>query len=80
MTVHMSNLTVHMSNMAGVLKEGSSYPSRINHHVIEIKFDRFLNVREIRSGNQEWTLQRYWQHWAHKTQDEEIHGPCQRPG
>ena len=29
-----------------------------------------INVRENRSGNQEWTIQRNWQHWEHKTQDE----------
>ena len=23
--------------------------------------------------NQEWTIQRLWQHWAHKTQDEDKH-------
>ena len=28
-----------------------------------------INVRENRSGNQEWTIQRHWQHWVHKTQD-----------
>ena len=28
-----------------------------------------INVREKRSGNQEWTIQRNWQHWVHKTQD-----------
>jgi hypothetical protein len=22
-------------------------------------------------GNQEWTIQRNWQHWVHKTQDED---------
>jgi len=21
--------------------------------------------------NQEWTIQRHWQHWVHKTQDED---------
>ena len=26
-------------------------------------------VREIRRGNQEWTIQRNWQHWVHKTHD-----------
>jgi hypothetical protein len=26
-------------------------------------------VRENRNGNQEWTIQRNWQHWVHKTQD-----------
>ena len=28
------------------------------------------NVRENRRGKQEWTIQRNWQHWVHKTQDE----------
>ena len=28
-----------------------------------------INVKEIRRDNQEWTIQRHWQHWAHKTQD-----------
>jgi hypothetical protein len=26
-------------------------------------------VRENQRGNQEWTIQRHWQHWVHKTQD-----------
>jgi hypothetical protein len=30
-----------------------------------------INVWENRSGNQEWTIQRHWQHWAHKIQDED---------
>ena len=30
-----------------------------------------INIRENRNGNQERTIQRNWQHWAHKTQDEE---------
>ena len=25
-------------------------------------------VRENRRGNQEWTIQRNWQHWVNKTQ------------
>ena len=29
-----------------------------------------INFRENRGGNQEWTIQRNWQHWVHKTQDE----------
>jgi hypothetical protein len=29
-----------------------------------------INVRENRRGKQEWTIQRNWQHWVHKTQDE----------
>ena len=26
-----------------------------------------MNVGENRRGNQEWTIQSDWQHWAHKT-------------
>jgi len=29
-----------------------------------------IYVRENRRGNQKWTTERNWQHWAHKTQDE----------
>jgi biotin-(acetyl-CoA carboxylase) ligase len=28
-----------------------------------------INVRENHWDNQEWTIQRYWQRWAHNTQD-----------
>jgi hypothetical protein len=27
--------------------------------------------REYRRDNQKWTMQRQWQHWVHKTQDED---------
>jgi hypothetical protein len=30
-----------------------------------------INIRENRRGNQEWTIQRHWQHWVHKTHDED---------
>ena len=30
-----------------------------------------INVRENRGGNQEWTIQRNWQHRVHKTQNED---------
>jgi hypothetical protein len=30
-----------------------------------------INVRETRRGNQQWAYQRTWQHWVHKTQDED---------
>jgi hypothetical protein len=29
------------------------------------------NVRDNRTGNQELTIQIYWQHWVRKTQDED---------
>ena len=28
-------------------------------------------MKENGRGNQEWTIQRHWQHWEHKTQDED---------
>ena len=28
-----------------------------------------MNVRKNRRGNQEWKIQRNWQHWVHNTQD-----------
>ena len=30
-----------------------------------------LNATENRSGNLEWSIKRYRQYWAHKTQDED---------
>jgi len=30
-----------------------------------------IKVRENRKGNQEWTIERNWQYWVHKTQDED---------
>ena len=50
-------------------------------------------IRESRRGNQEWTIQRRWQHCVHKTHDEdkqnnkktqktkidEQHRPYQKP-
>jgi len=35
-----------------------------NHH-------RYINVKENRRGNQEWKIQRNWQHWVHKTQNDD---------
>ena len=32
---------------------------------------REINVREYQRGNQEQTIQRYWQLWVQKTQDED---------
>ena len=26
-----------------------------------------INVRENRKDSQEWTIQRHWHHWVHKT-------------
>ena len=30
-----------------------------------------INARENRRGNKQWTIQRHWQHWVHKTQDKD---------
>ena len=32
-----------------------------------------INVRENRRDNHERTIQKNWQHWAHKTQDDDNH-------
>jgi hypothetical protein len=42
----------------------------INHR-LNFRFNYSINVRENWSGNQEWTIQRHWQHWVHKKQDED---------
>ena len=44
-----------------------NYTQFLNRHIFII----YLNIRENRRGNQEWTIQRHWQHWAHKTQEED---------
>ena len=31
----------------------------------------YINARENRRGNEEWTTQRHWQQWVHKTHDED---------
>jgi len=31
-----------------------------------------INVRENRWANEEWKIQRHWEHWEHKTQDERL--------
>jgi hypothetical protein len=36
----------------------------------------FINVRENRRGNQQWTIQRNWQHWVHQTQRKTQHNIC----
>ena len=62
--------------------------------IVKLKVYRGIHVREHRRGKQEWTIQRHWQHWAHKTQNEdklkkkhttktktdEQKGPQQKPG
>ena len=42
-----------------------------SHVDIFVEHEHDINVREIRRGNQEWKIQRHWQHCAHKTQDED---------
>jgi len=45
---------------------------RFIHHNISL-----INVREYRRDNQKWTIQRNWQHWLHKTQDEKKQSKTQ---
>ena len=37
-----------------------------------------INVRENQRGNQQWTIQRNWQQWIHKTQDTRRRQPNQK--
>ena len=36
-----------------------------------LKQAKQINIRENRRGNHEWTIQRQWQQWVYKTQDED---------
>ena len=47
----------------GTIKNGQSRDTGNVGHTGQI------NVRENRRDHQEWTIQRHWQRWAHKTQD-----------
>ena len=38
-----------------------------------------ITVRENRRVNQEWTIRRYCQHWAHKIQDEDKQNNTETP-
>jgi len=33
--------------------------------------EKKINVRENGRGNQEWTIQRHWQHWVNKIKNED---------
>jgi uncharacterized protein (DUF1786 family) len=55
-----------------------------------IEFQHHDKRLKNRKGNQEWTIQRQWQHWVHNTKDgdkqntenykDEQHGPHQISG
>jgi hypothetical protein len=38
---------------------------------IQILSNEYINDRENRRDNQEWTIQKHWQRWAHKTQNKD---------
>jgi len=37
-----------------------------------LDIDRYINIRENRRNNHELTIEKHWQHLAHKTQNEDI--------
>ena len=47
-----------------------SGPKEAEKYVLHM-VSKSINVREYRRGNQKWTIQRHWQHWVHKTPDED---------
>ena len=38
-----------------------------------------INMRENQRGNQEWTIQRNWQHWVHKTKTNKTNKRQRKP-
>ena len=51
--------------------DGEMLIEKIGNVIYVIDKIKKINVRENGRGNQEWTIQRHWQHWVHKTQDED---------
>ena len=49
----------------GAIKNGQSRDTG------NLRYTRHRTKTNKTRGNQEWTIQRHWQHWAHKTQDED---------
>jgi hypothetical protein len=49
----------------GTIKNGQSRETG------NIRYTRHRAKTNKTRGNQEWTIQRNWQHWEHKTQDED---------
>jgi hypothetical protein len=45
--------------------------SRETGNIVYTRHRAKINVKENRRGNQEWTIQRNWQHWVHTTQAED---------
>ena len=63
----------HNVSLSFMKKEISVGEPIIIHSVRVYKSFIFIyeRVGENRRGNQEWTIQRNWQHWVQKTQDED---------
>ena len=52
----------------GATKNGQS---RETGNIVYTRHRAKINVKENRRGNQEWTIQRNWQHWVHTTHAED---------
>ena len=61
----------YISRFAMRTKHGAKTNSDKNVKLLNYKFTIPINVIENGSDNQEWTTQRHWQYWAHKTQDDD---------
>ena len=62
-------MSLHLDTSSTVIPANQSL-----HLLLNVTFlaEKQIKVRENRSGNQEWTIQRNWKHWVQTTQDEEI--------
>jgi len=56
-----------LENIVEAIKNGQSRETGNTGHTRRRKTQQ-INVREYRRGNQKWTIQRNWQHRAHKTE------------
>jgi hypothetical protein len=57
-----------LGKIEGATKNGQS---RETGNIVYTRHRAKINVKENRRGNQEWTIQRNWQHWVHTTQAED---------
>jgi hypothetical protein len=77
LSIILSHFPVFISNDSSVGANDTNinalffYKYRQN-NIIKTKYGRIkIKVRENRRSNQERTIQRHWQYWAHKTHEED---------
>jgi hypothetical protein len=64
-TLGIQDTGQRLEKTKGAIKNGQSRETG------NIGYTRHRTKTNKTRGNQEWTIQRNWQHWVHKTQDED---------